>query len=132
MTAARQTKTETQPVADKELLKAVPTAAPKATRKAPAKAPAKAAAPEKPAEQAKSPSTKIKWTIDGERDEKGRVNQHGTSPINGLTYVVNGEGTSWSAVVTGGKGGPEVLVEGVSHTTAYLKCTAHAKAAATA
>ncbi len=45
------------------------------------------------------PSTKIRWQLDGERDEKGAVAQHGTGQ-NGATYKITGSGKEWSATVT--------------------------------
>ncbi len=100
--------------------------------KAPAKAaPAKKAAAkpkaEKPAEKAAA-KPKIKWTIDGERDAKGRVAQHGES-ADGTVYQITGAGDQWKATVTPPDGKPEVLGDGVGHTKAYTLCTAHAKGA---
>ncbi len=94
-----------------------------------AKAPAKKAAgpaPEKPAEEAKAARPKLRWTLDGERDEKGRVAQHGTG-ADGTVYQITGAGDQWKATVTPPDGKPEVLGDGVGHTKAYTLCTAHAK-----
>jgi hypothetical protein len=89
-------------------------------KKAPAKAPAKKTAPV-PA------GSKLRWTLDGERDEKGRVPQS-AGASDGATYAVTGSGKEWQATVTR-DGKVEVLAEGVSHTTAYLRCTAANKEA---
>jgi len=90
---------------------------------APAKAPA-----EKPAIETKATSTKIKWVLDGERDEKNRAAQHGTG-ANGVTYAITGSASEWTATATGPDGKVETLGEGVGHTKAYQLCIGHAKGA---
>ncbi len=96
-----------------------------------AKAPAKKAAgpaPEKPAEEAKAARPKLRWTLDGERDEKGRVAQHGTG-ADGATYAITGDGDEWQASVTGPNGKATVLGEKIRHGKAYGLCVkAHAEA----
>src|ERR1700737_1564491 len=81
----------------------------------------------KPAEaaEAKAAKPKLRWTLDGERDEKGRVAQTGT-PGDGTAYKITGSGDEWVATVASGKGRkPELLAAKVSHTSAYLACTKH-------
>jgi hypothetical protein len=91
--------------------------------KAPAKkAPAKAApAPAKQAGE-KQP-TKIRWVLDGEKDEKNRAAQHGTGS-NGVTYAITGAGDEWTATATSG-GKTAVLGEKIGHTKAYTVCVRH-------
>jgi hypothetical protein len=103
------------------------TTAPAATKVAPAKktAPAKAApkkAPAKTAEKqaATGTSSKIKWTLDAERDEKGRLPQHGIG-AGGVEYAITGSGSEWTATATV-DGKTEVLAENVGHTKAYTVC----------
>jgi hypothetical protein len=81
---------------------------------APAKAPAKTAA--KPTE-AKTPSTKIKWQLDGPKDAKNRVAQSG-SGAGGVEYAITGSGDAWTLTATKPGGKPEVVAEG-AHSRCY-------------
>jgi hypothetical protein len=81
-------------------------------KKAPAKAPAKKAAPT-------NSSSKIRWSLDGEKDNKNRAPQHGTG-ANGVEYRIAGSGDSWTATATV-DGKVEVLAEG-GHTKTFQAC----------
>jgi hypothetical protein len=70
------TTTNTAPATTKT--PAAKTPAKTVAQKAPAKAPAKKAAPT-------NSSSKIRWSLDAEKDDKGRVPQHGTG-ANGVEY----------------------------------------------
>jgi|SRR5271165_2373959 len=88
-----------------------------AGKAAPAKkAPAKKAAPV-PA------GSKLRWTLDGEKDSKNRVEQHAVAS-DGATYKITGGGDSWKATVTR-DGKTTVLGEKVGHARAYTLCVKH-------
>ena len=98
-------------------------------RKAPAKRTAPATAPAKAAAKApatKAPATpaapKLRWTIEGERDSKGRA------PCTAGAYAIGGTGDSWTAVVKRGTK-TVVLAEG-SFGKCYNACTADNRAQA--
>jgi hypothetical protein len=86
-------------------------------------APAKAT---KPA-VAKVASTKLKWSVVGERDAKNRVEQHAEA-ADGTTYSITGSDKTWTLTVTRKGGKPEVVKEG-SHGSCYAAAVAHAKSA---
>jgi hypothetical protein len=87
------------------------------------KTPAKPAPVKKAAEKPAATSTKIKWTLDGEKDEHGRGAQHGTGN-NGVVYAITGFGDSWKATATA-EGMRAVLAEKVSHGSAYAAAVKH-------
>lgn len=66
----------------------------------------------------------LKWTLDGERDEKRRVAQRAVAP-SGDQYTITGKGDAWKAVHTTPRGKETVLVENASHLRAYQACTKH-------
>jgi hypothetical protein len=104
------------------------TTTPAPATKAPAKAKtekpaAKAPATKAPAKKAATPattSTKIRWTLDAEKDDKGRAPQHGTG-AGGVEYSISGSGGEWKATATV-DGKVELLAENVGHTKAYTVC----------
>jgi hypothetical protein len=126
--AAPAKKVAEAPVANLRETRKAAAAAKKTTTKA-APATKTAVKTEKPAE-GKTVSSKIRWQLDAEKDEKGRAPQHGTSPVTGSTYRVSADGEKWLATVTTPDGVQTVLGQGIGHTAAYGKCVAHAKAAA--
>jgi hypothetical protein len=90
-------------------------------KKAPAKAPAKKAAPV-------PTGSKLRWTLDGERDSKNRVAQTAVAS-DGAKYVISGADDVWKATVTV-DGKSTVLAEG-GHTKCYLAAVKrHAEALA--
>jgi hypothetical protein len=92
----------------------------KPAKRTPAKRAAKAA-PTKPAVQ----SPKLRWRLDGEKDEKGRAAAH--ADAGEMQYAITGTGDSWrAAVLRNGK--VEQLAAGVSHGRAYAACMRHRKA----
>jgi hypothetical protein len=103
---------------------------------APAKAPAKKAGPAKAAAKApakKVPATaatKISWTNQGEKNERGECEGIGTAGDREYKILAGTDGGKFTASVTVDKGKPTVLIENVSGKVAWAKCVAHNKAAA--
>jgi hypothetical protein len=112
--------------AKKAAAAAKPAAKPATAKPATAKPAATAAATKAAAKPAAKQATpKLKWTLLGERDEKGRVAC--TAAGGGREYAISGGGDSWRAVHKRGKA-ETVLAEG-SFGKCYNAVVAHNKAA---
>ena len=95
-------------------------------KKAPAKAPARPAPTKAPALSTGTPA-KLKWVLDGERDEKNRVPSHADTG-DGI-YAITGHDTEWRATFTR-RGKVVELATKVGFVAAYTACTKHHKAGA--
>ena len=96
----------------------------KATKPAPAKkAPAKSAAKKAPA--ATAASAKLRWLVEGDRNQKGGKEQAATA--GDRTYAIARSGDAWVATVTQGRKST-VLSEG-SFAKAYNAAVQHNKTA---
>jgi hypothetical protein len=115
--------TTTAPATKATAKKATPAKTTKATKPAPDKVtPIKATTEAKttPEAQTTTASTKIRWQLDGERDDKNRVPQHGTG-AGGVEYRIAGSDKTWVATATKPGGKPVTIAEG-GHTKAYTAC----------
>jgi hypothetical protein len=93
------------------------------TKRAAAAAKKQAAAEPKAEAPAKASGSKLKWTLDGERDERNRVGQTAVAP-SGATYVISGSDMAWTLVVTPKGGKAETVKEG-GHTACYQAAVKH-------